>query len=85
MGADINEKNKLDDDFLGNVSGGARKVQSLVHRSTDKTEFNNTLYSGKVGDTNNLLYQEDKGKGKGKGTGKGVGVIDLPIEDARLC
>ncbi len=76
------ENSKLDDDALDNVNGGARRPSNLLHKSTQKVNFGNTLYSG---DTNhqagNLLYKEGGSKGKKSSIIDGINFD----EDSRPC
>ena len=77
MGADNLENNKMDEDALEMVNGGTRKVDNLVHRSTDKINSSKTLYSGEPRKAGNLLFKENKKKGNGK--------TELPLDDAKFC
>ena len=80
--AQVVMRQELSDEELDTVAGGARKPNNLLHKSTQKVNFGDTLYAG---DTNHqagdLLYKEGGSKGKKSSIVDGI-VFD---EDSRPC
>jgi hypothetical protein len=80
--AQVVMRQELSDEDLNCVAGGARRPSNLLHKSTQKVNFGDTLYAG---DTNHqagdLLYKEGGSKGKKSSIVDG---IDFD-EDSRPC
>ncbi len=75
-------RQELSDEDLNCVAGGARRSSNLLHKSTQKVNFGDTLYAGDTDyQAGNLLYKESGSKGKKSSIVDG---IDFD-EDSRPC
>ena len=63
----------LTDDEVSEATGGARRPSNLLHQSTPKVNFVNTLYSGQTYlQGRELLYKESESKGCSEHTLEGL-------------
>ena len=60
---ELNDEMKITDDEVGEVAGGARRVENLELKPNAKVSFGNTLYSGQTNQQGReLLYKESEHK-----------------------
>ena len=70
---ELNDEMRITDDEVSEATGGARRPSNLLHRSTPKVNFGNTLYSGQTNlQGRELLYKESESKGCSEHTLEGL-------------
>ncbi|MBQ3795005.1 MAG: hypothetical protein II842_01760 [Butyrivibrio sp.] len=53
------ENAALDDDVLDQVTGGKKKVETLLYKKTTSEVAAKTIYKGEAKKADNLLYKDD--------------------------